>query len=572
MQRGVNNNASNKATVADSGYFSLDSPAPEQDAGPLFQYAKEFPELQRLRQQVLLRERQKALARSRWVAWPRWSLLRIVLWKNLLIRRRRKSQFILLLFQIFLWFGIACFSIVFRNTRYYFPEQPYAKPTQLVPRIRPADLGLPIAVSYSPPDEALPGTQFDNATSTGWRPMLPAEKTVAEVMKRVLAYYALTYDGLQPPLRLYSNKSDLISRMTLDQRIPYGIHFDALPLDSLEGVARYQLVFWEKEVPTDETSFNAFDCRKMEPAIYYRPDSCAMALYGKHGFLFAQAAVNAAIMDVIAERTATSKTSLLPIYDKALRSSPATAARGNSKTTTSVPFSVFFQDRDQVHTSQVAAFFETRSASTIEQTSAHTPNPESWTRVLPPSRFRLELPSMSVVAEQYPEHEAVRSQAAEAAVNAPFYFMLALVSVFSFVVTDMVAEKESKVKEIMKTYGLSSGMFWLSWLVTYAVLNLVIVWCAVFLCTIGGVFGPITSIFIVASLFYLYILSLITFGFMVSVFFQKAHIASTAGMVFNLVLYVLGRIIHHARIANSVVRCFVRFVLLFLFLVNTVVI
>lgn len=558
---------------------TVTSAARSDDAGSFLQCAKEFPELKRLREQALLRERERQIVRSKSAAWPRWSLLRIVLWKNLTIRRRRKTQFFLLLFQIFLWFGIACFSIAFRNTRYHYPEEPYAKPTQLVPRIRSADLSLPIAISYTPHRLDLQELLQDDGRgvasnfavnqsmpSGGLRRPTAAERTIAQLMQRVLAYYGITYNGLEPPLRLFRNESELIARMTADQRIPYGIHFDSLDLDKDDGLIRYRLMFWEKEVPTDDSAFNVYDCRKLDQSIYFRPGICSMALYGKHGFMFAQAAVNTAIMDLIAQRRGIPRKapSVILKEETSAAERPSRSGAGYERAElvddeVGGSFLSYRETEQGVKRGQLQNPFSSELAfidTTLRNSSLARLTPDPWAPVLPLNRFRLELPSVSVVAERYPEHDAVRSQAAEAAVTAPFYFMLALVSVFSFVVMDMVAEKESKVKEIMKTYGLSSSMFWLSWLLTYALLNVVIVWCAVFLCTIGGVFGPVTSIFVVSSLFYMYLLSLITFGFMVSVFFQKAHIASTAGMVFNLVLYVLGRVIHQARIANCVVRGF----------------
>lgn len=111
-----------------------------------------------------------------------------------------------------------------------------------------------------------------------------------------------------------------------------------------------------------------------------------------------------------------------------------------------------------------------------------------------------------------------------------------------------------RMKEVMKTYGLSSGMFWLSWLVTYAILNVIIVWCAIFICTIGGVFGPVTSILVVALVIYVYLLSLITLGFMISVFFQRAQTASIAGMIFNVFLYALGWVIHQTQMSSHIIR------------------
>lgn len=454
----------------------------------LLRHAKEFPELERLRLNALRVAEKKPGNKGRWKQ-TRWMLLKMVLWKNLIIRKRRKSQFFLLLFQIFLWFSIACFSIAARNTRIEYPEEPYDGPTQLVPRVHPTDLNVPVGVSFNADlDQPVAGGARDHSS--------PFRKNFVDILEGVSSYYDLTYEGRHPPLHLFDSHASLLRNMRSDKRIPYGIHFDQLDIDHQK--VHVKLVFWEKEVPVS-FEFNPFNCR--ERAVHNVWDApCEMKLYGQHGFTFIQTALATSLADVLA----------------------------------------------RIHGLMNASVFQAEPADAATMGGLQP--------VDPPNRYRLELPGIGIVAERYPEYHMVRSFAAEIAPSTPFYFMFALVSVFSFVVMDMVGEKESRMKEVMKTYGLSSTMFWTSWLLTYAILDLIIVWCAVFICTIGGVFGPVTSIVVVAVLFYVYLLSLITMGFVISVFFHRAQTATLAAMIFNLFLYALGWVLHHARVANALVR------------------
>eukprot|EP00917_Polyrhabdina_sp_WS-2016_P008109 GHVP01018113.1.p1 GENE.GHVP01018113.1~~GHVP01018113.1.p1 ORF type:complete len:1786 (-),score=325.54 GHVP01018113.1:757-5880(-) len=152
-----------------------------------------------------------------------------------------------------------------------------------------------------------------------------------------------------------------------------------------------------------------------------------------------------------------------------------------------------------------------------------------------------------ISSEPYPQEKIVLSGSMHMVGVMPFYFMFAFVLVLTYVLIDMVAEKESKMKEVMKTFGVSTSVFWLSWLLTYATFNVLLVVIATAITFLCNVFGPITNIFIVAYIYYAYLLSLMTFGFFLSVFFQTTRSASTAGLLFNITLYGVAWLVYNLK-------------------------
>lgn len=286
-----------------------------------------------------------------------YGILRITVWKNMTIRKRRKTQFLLLLLQILIWFGIACFSLATRSGRLEYLAEPEAGVTQLVPRLRPIDLKLPVAIGYDGASIA----EHNDAEYFNY-----FNRTFEQLMRDWTNYYRWTYGNRSPPLRLFRSRESLIAGLRDDRRIPFGIY-----LNSLGSLSNYTLLFWEKEVPVGDDA-SPFNCRNSITG--WNWGICQEKLYGQYGFMMAQSAMNNALI------------------------------------------------RNKIGTDE-------------NQSTVMTDKP---------NRFRLEFPGVSVVAEKYPEHPKIRSQAAESAGSAPFYFMFALVSVFSFVVMDMVGEKESK--------------------------------------------------------------------------------------------------------------------------------
>lgn len=407
---------------------------------------QEYPELEKLRKAALVRQKLQQAKADQKRKYPKWDLLQMILWKNMTIRKRRKTQFILLLFQIFLWFGIACFSIVWRSAKFTYNDEPNSGLTQLVPRLRPHDLTNPIAISYNRNLDVpeVPTSLNSSDTEIVSTTFTPFQQTLLDVSKSFLNYYKLTYNGTIPRFRIFKSLEAIVDAMREDKRIPYGIYFDDLNIE--KGQFSYQLLFWQKEVPIDQ--FDAFDCRKTDRR-YAGGNQCGMTLYGKYGFTFAQTALANAIIETIGKRQQLIKSPIIV--------SPETDAdkqlgekepKKDTPSKSGDPTSLI--ERETKHRGYRSARDNTmyhildKDGSFLQETPSDE-QPQSQLRsVLAPNKFRLEFPGVSLVAERFPEHRAVRSQAKEIAPSAPFYFMFALVSVFSFVVMDMVMEKESK--------------------------------------------------------------------------------------------------------------------------------
>lgn len=86
----------------------------------------------------------------------------------------------------------------------------------------------------------------------------------------------------------------------------------------------------------------------------------------------------------------------------------------------------------------------------------------------------------------------------------------------------------------MKISGLSTAQHWVSWLVTACGMNILYTGLTVIICRMCNMFGD-SSYIVVAVFFYFYLLSLLTFGMLIAVFFEKQQSASAVGMGINVV-------------------------------------
>ncbi|XP_062036032.1 phospholipid-transporting ATPase ABCA3-like [Lepus europaeus] len=95
-------------------------------------------------------------------------------------------------------------------------------------------------------------------------------------------------------------------------------------------------------------------------------------------------------------------------------------------------------------------------------------------------------------------------------------------------VRSIVSEKENRLKEYQLMIGLSNGMLWASYFVTYLILYLIIIilLCAVlFFKIVHERILQHSDPSVVTVFFLLYVISLILFGFMISTFFTNASLA-----------------------------------------------
>lgn len=114
----------------------------------------------------------------------------------------------------------------------------------------------------------------------------------------------------------------------------------------------------------------------------------------------------------------------------------------------------------------------------------------------------------------------------------PLFMVLSWIYTVSITTKSIVYEKELRLKEMMKTMGLSNAMLWLNWfIVTFAILFVDVIVITLLL-TAGHVFTATPSSVIFVFLL-LYSISIIAFCFLLSVFFSRARIAAAfAGIVY----------------------------------------
>ncbi|XP_059141174.1 cholesterol transporter ABCA5-like [Physella acuta] len=94
----------------------------------------------------------------------------------------------------------------------------------------------------------------------------------------------------------------------------------------------------------------------------------------------------------------------------------------------------------------------------------------------------------------------------------------------NFLVVNIVAEKEKKIKEGMLMMGLRTSVFWLAWGLIYLMLVILSSAMIIALIVVSGFFTE-SNIFMLYICFLLYGSSIITFGFMLTPFFKKSKVA-----------------------------------------------
>ncbi|XP_066148886.1 cholesterol transporter ABCA5-like [Euwallacea fornicatus] len=117
----------------------------------------------------------------------------------------------------------------------------------------------------------------------------------------------------------------------------------------------------------------------------------------------------------------------------------------------------------------------------------------------------------------------------------PLYIVVALSQFITYLLILIVGEKEKKIKEGMKIMGLYDSVFWLSWFIVYAVFVLLITIICCTLLFALNIFTT-TSFIMVFLLVFMYCLSIIMFGFMLTPFFDKSR---TAGILGNFAVTIL---------------------------------
>ncbi|XP_077482051.1 cholesterol transporter ABCA5 [Stigmatopora argus] len=114
------------------------------------------------------------------------------------------------------------------------------------------------------------------------------------------------------------------------------------------------------------------------------------------------------------------------------------------------------------------------------------------------------------------------------------YLVLAFTPFVTFLIVNVAAEKERRIKDTMTMMGLYNSAFWMSWALLYAVLVTAMSVLMSVIATSTSLF-PHSNLAVVFSLIFLYGISSISFSFMLTPLFSKPKLASTVGSMLTVV-------------------------------------
>jgi hypothetical protein len=116
------------------------------------------------------------------------------------------------------------------------------------------------------------------------------------------------------------------------------------------------------------------------------------------------------------------------------------------------------------------------------------------------------------------------------------FLIIAWMWPFSRLVRNIVEEKEGRVKEGLKVMGLSNAVFWLSWATTYLIIMTIS--CLILTFMLHPTMLFYSGMGLTFLLFFLFSLTTISFGLMVSTLFSRAKTAGTLSMFLLLALFL----------------------------------
>ncbi|XP_051523349.1 cholesterol transporter ABCA5-like isoform X1 [Myxocyprinus asiaticus] len=114
------------------------------------------------------------------------------------------------------------------------------------------------------------------------------------------------------------------------------------------------------------------------------------------------------------------------------------------------------------------------------------------------------------------------------------YLVLAFTPFVSFLIVNVAAEKEQRLKDTMGMMGLYDSAFWLSWGLLYAALVTTMSILMAVIATCTPLFSN-SNFFLIFLLIFLYGISSIFFSFMLTHLFKKPKFASTVGSMLTVV-------------------------------------
>ncbi|OMJ77796.1 hypothetical protein SteCoe_22546 [Stentor coeruleus] len=116
-----------------------------------------------------------------------------------------------------------------------------------------------------------------------------------------------------------------------------------------------------------------------------------------------------------------------------------------------------------------------------------------------------------------------------------FFLVCSMVLPMCRMISQIVREKEEKIKESMSMMGLSNKAFWCSWLTYYLVFYFCI--SVIISLSFSHIIFNYSSFFLILLLIYLFSLSCISFGCLISIIFSKSRTAVIVGLLFFVAGY-----------------------------------
>ena len=119
----------------------------------------------------------------------------------------------------------------------------------------------------------------------------------------------------------------------------------------------------------------------------------------------------------------------------------------------------------------------------------------------------------------------------------PFIIILAFIIPVCRMISQIVEEKETKTKEMMSIMGLSGKAYWWSWISYYFIIYSIIALAATII--LGFTIYPYSNKLIILVTYLLFGICCIAFSLFISVFFSRAKMALTIGLMVFLGMFFL---------------------------------
>ncbi|KAB0347715.1 hypothetical protein FD754_012572 [Muntiacus muntjak] len=150
--------------------------------------------------------------------------------------------------------------------------------------------------------------------------------------------------------------------------------------------------------------------------------------------------------------------------------------------------------------------------------------------------------SLSVLLKRFPHGAYVRDSFFLVLQNEfPLFLMLSFICIELITINSIVLEKERKLKEYMCMMGLQNWQHWVAWFIVFFIsASIVVSFMTILFCTEleeSAVFGNSDPSLIFVFLM-CFAIATIFFAFMISTFFQKAHVATASGGIIFFLTYL----------------------------------